>query len=638
MIFESGSLGSISTSIVVTGSILSTEGFTGSLFGTASYAANIYNTDGDLTSNRTIGSGSGYKLTLNPELIFNAPISGISSKYYIDNQLNIATGNSLGTKVTSSISSSIVSFADIVNSSGSQTYYNTFNNINLSSATGSTSSTLYGDVVSTNIAGNETSSRITAIGSTVRVSRYGFSGSNDFSENINNRLVGSSITVNQYGGVNSSPSSYTGTMLVLSLSSWVSTGRVGTYYGIDLSPVFSGNNSTTSSAITTYYGVRLGATLGSTLVTSSIENYYAVYIDTPTVRTNSSISNRYGLYAPDPSMKHHISGSISIGTTETGSYKLQIVGDTSITGKLFVTGSNSGSVLTDFIGSTQNITASVIIQNNINLSSNSNETIRLSYKNLIGNRTNAGYSSNLRGNETNIYAGSTDASGRLSLIGDRININRTDTSDISTYSSNAMYGSYVQLNQGNNLTLDNSPKFSGLVRSYYSNQNIYQGTTNIAEGFRHFGVVGALNVGNALVTNYYGFRSNLQVGWTSGIYSSSITNHYGVYIDSPTINATGNITNNWGFYAPDPSMKHHISGSVSIGTVQTGSYELNVVGDTGISGSLVVTGSVQITNVLTLPAQDPLPSGIATGSIAVSGSGVDCKPYFWNGSTWTSLI
>jgi hypothetical protein len=57
-----------------------------------------------------------------------------------------------------------------------------------------------------------------------------------------------------------------------------------------------------------------------------------------------------------------------------------------------------------------------------------------------------------------------------------------------------------------------------------------------------------------------------------------------------------------------------------------------------ISTSIVVTGSVEITNVLTLPAQDPLPSGVATGSIAVSGSGVDCKPYFWNGSTWTSMI
>ena len=57
------------------------------------------------------------------------------------------------------------------------------------------------------------------------------------------------------------------------------------------------------------------------------------------------------------------------------------------------------------------------------------------------------------------------------------------------------------------------------------------------------------------------------------------------------------------------------------------------------SGELVqVTGSVRITSVLTLTPNDPLPAGQPTGSIAVSGSGVDCKPYFWNGATWTSMI
>jgi cytoskeletal protein CcmA (bactofilin family) len=51
-----------------------------------------------------------------------------------------------------------------------------------------------------------------------------------------------------------------------------------------------------------------------------------------------------------------------------------------------------------------------------------------------------------------------------------------------------------------------------------------------------------------------------------------------------------------------------------------------------------ITGSVSITSVLTLAPNNPLPSAQPTGSIAVSGSGADCKPYFWNGTTWTSLI
>lgn len=54
--------------------------------------------------------------------------------------------------------------------------------------------------------------------------------------------------------------------------------------------------------------------------------------------------------------------------------------------------------------------------------------------------------------------------------------------------------------------------------------------------------------------------------------------------------------------------------------------------------ALDVSGSVQISQVLVLPSQNPLPVGQPTGSFAVSGSGVDCKPYFWNGSTWTALF
>ena len=56
------------------------------------------------------------------------------------------------------------------------------------------------------------------------------------------------------------------------------------------------------------------------------------------------------------------------------------------------------------------------------------------------------------------------------------------------------------------------------------------------------------------------------------------------------------------------------------------------------TGNQIVTGSVSITSVLTLAPNNPLPSGQPTGSISVSGSGADCKPYFYNGTDWTSMI
>ena len=51
-----------------------------------------------------------------------------------------------------------------------------------------------------------------------------------------------------------------------------------------------------------------------------------------------------------------------------------------------------------------------------------------------------------------------------------------------------------------------------------------------------------------------------------------------------------------------------------------------------------VSGSIKASDILVINPQSPLPSGRPTGSFAVSGSGVNCKPYFYNGSTWTALF
>jgi hypothetical protein len=49
-----------------------------------------------------------------------------------------------------------------------------------------------------------------------------------------------------------------------------------------------------------------------------------------------------------------------------------------------------------------------------------------------------------------------------------------------------------------------------------------------------------------------------------------------------------------------------------------------------------ITGSLSISNVLTLTPQHPLPLGVATGSFAVSSS-IPPKPYFYDGTTWNAL-
>ena len=56
------------------------------------------------------------------------------------------------------------------------------------------------------------------------------------------------------------------------------------------------------------------------------------------------------------------------------------------------------------------------------------------------------------------------------------------------------------------------------------------------------------------------------------------------------------------------------------------------------SGSVVqITGSLLIKDILTLQPRTTTPTGIASGSFIVSGSGTTIKPYFWDGSVWNPL-
>jgi hypothetical protein len=71
------------------------------------------------------------------------------------------------------------------------------------------------------------------------------------------------------------------------------------------------------------------------------------------------------------------------------------------------------------------------------------------------------------------------------------------------------------------------------------------------------------------------------------------------------------------------------SGETVVGLV-TGRNTIG--GDTRHTGSLTVTGSVNISSVMTLAKQNPLPTG-TTGSLAVSGSGL----YFHNGTSWNLI-
>lgn len=91
----------------------------------------------------------------------------------------------------------------------------------------------------------------------------------------------------------------------------------------------------------------------------------------------------------------------------------------------------------------------------------------------------------------------------------------------------------------------------------------------------------------------------------------------------------------------------NISGSGNVflgyaaGLNEEGSNKL-YISNTQTSSPLIkgdfASGSVIINSVLTLSPLGTLPSGFPSGSIAVSGSNGDCKPYFYNGTTWTVMF
>lgn len=67
------------------------------------------------------------------------------------------------------------------------------------------------------------------------------------------------------------------------------------------------------------------------------------------------------------------------------------------------------------------------------------------------------------------------------------------------------------------------------------------------------------------------------------------------------------------------------------GTNRGGYYDITALG-AGVSTNLIPGGG----GILTLTPQSPLPSGVPTGTFAVSSS-TPPKPYFWDGSNWNAL-
>ena len=110
---------------------------------------------------------------------------------------------------------------------------------------------------------------------------------------------------------------------------------------------------------------------------------------------------------------------------------------------------------------------------------------------------------------------------------------------------------------------------------------------------------------------------NTAVGTNSG-YNNN-TGNYNIYIGNEVLGVAGESN----------KLKIHSSASNTTSPLILGDFSTR---DLTINGDLIVSAS----QVLTLQPTHPLPSGVATGSFAVSASAPP-RPYMWDGSSWYAL-
>jgi hypothetical protein len=137
-----------------------------------------------------------------------------------------------------------------------------------------------------------------------------------------------------------------------------------------------------------------------------------------------------------------------------------------------------------------------------------------------------------------------------------------------------------------------------------------------------------LQAGNATYLNRAGGNLILSTGGSAG--SGDGVNGY-IAFKVTNVTASAGVTNSTSEVA-----RFSLGKNLLIGTTTDPGYKLNVSGSGNFTNNLTVTGSATISNILTLSPQDPLPTGVPTGSFAVSSSAPP-KPYFYDGTTWNAL-
>ena len=302
---------------------------------------------------------------------------------------------------------------------------------------------------------------------------------------------------------------------------------------------------------------------------SSGTNNYAFYSNL------SAAPNKWGFYSGGTA-NSFFNGSLGLGTTtELNSYKLNVLGDSKITGNVVVVNTTAGDALR--INQTGTGNAFVVED-----STNPDAT---PFVIDAGGNVGIGTTFTTSHRVTAAHDGSLTTTAQSAILGDMYATATSGTSDkvgingfARAWTGYAGTGSIIGVSGTGSHeiagTLGQVRGFSSLVRSI--------GTGTVTNAFQYYAQDGNLGTGGAnTITNLYGyFVTDLTVG----------TNNYGFY---GNINAGAN---KWNTYNAGTA-NNYFNGSVGIGIAGPTS-KLHVVGDANVTTSLTVSG-MNVTQTIT---------------------------------------